>query len=442
MSTTLARATAPTPGPTCRVCNANDQALEGTGGFRKQCVDKAACADRAARQRADAMRPRCIYCNATGDLAGEGPRKRCADERACANRVRGVDGTAGQPGRLSIVQPPARGRSETPAETMIALMQERADVEHVSGPVLYGDTQSFPIEALQARNVVLGKSGCGKTGVASVIVENCLLNNVPVAVLDFLGNLWGIRARGSKEGMPIVIVGGLFGDVPLQLDHARIIAGLIAQGESVLVDLSEYSLEDQQWFTAEFFTELSRVLRRPAHIVVDEADVVAAGFSRSKAQFASQGAVTRFARQIRRWGVGWTFLTQRGPLLHPDIIDSSNVFITMQTTGDDVQRKIRKEAGTRVGAIVADAILSELGRLACGEAWILPDPAWLNTDVSAPFRFRFRQRVTHDSTAVPKIGREVPPAPPLVKADVTAFAGLQRQAANEHKHSQRTRRAS
>lgn len=189
----------------------------------------------------------------------------------------------------------------------------------------------------------------------------------------------------------------------------------------MIIDLSLLTREDQQWFAASFFQELMRSLRIPAMIVVEEAETIVPAFSRGKAHFAAQGAVSLWARQCRNYGSGWFFSTQRPQLLHADIVDASNLFMAMQTTGERASRAILKEATSRVGKTIASAILAELGQLAQGESWLLPDPSWLGDEHSAPMKIKLRKRTTYDSTAVPVIGRPMAPPPPLVKADISVL---------------------
>ena len=409
----------------CKKCNASDQVLTGDT-FRKMCADRAACDARVAGAAAPKRLP-CIYCKSDQfPVHGDGPRKRCMDEHGCAQRVSGTFRPAGSIlERIATQAAPAT--KGTTAEAMIAVMQSIAKSSTLSGPFKLSDTLQLPLEAVQARNVLFGKPGCGKTNASAVIAENCLRNNIPVCILDILGNLWGLRASGTSNGLPIPIIGGAHGDLPLRVSDAELLAQLFAEGHSMLIDLSLFSTCEQQEFAAAFFREALRVLRRPAHLITEEAETVAPAFSRSKSQFASQGAATLFARQIRNFGVGWTFSTQRPQLLHPDIVDASSVFLPMQSTGDNAQRAILRESISRVGKMIATAILAELGQLGRGEAWLLPDPTWLGEEHGAPAKFRFRKRDTFDSTAVPKLNQALPPVPAFVPANLRPFAALSPQ---------------
>src|SRR5579875_2437820 len=359
----------------------------------------------------------CVLCHREGDsMKGEGLNKSCADTAACAARVK-IQRPEANPATHVV-------KNTTPAQALIDLMQAKCNRRAWNGPFELGDDLTLPLVAAQARYVVFGKPGFGKTHASAVMIENCVHNNVPECAIDKLGRLWGVRARGSGDALPIPIIGGIHGDIPLRALDAVALAQIFAEGQSLLLDVSLLTSEDQQQFAAAFFTELLRVLRRPAHVLVEEAESFAPAFSRAKAHFASQGATTLWARQIRNFGVGWTFSTQRPQLLHPDIVDASSVFIAMQSTGENAQGAIRNDARTRLGRTIADAIIAEVGQLGRGEAWLMPDAGWLGQDASAPVRFRFRERTTYDSTRVPQIGEPMPEDPSLAPVDLRSFERL------------------
>src|SRR5579862_3121823 len=91
---------------------------------------------------------RCIYCKAEGvPMTGEGPRKRCSNERDCAARVNAGDPnlkpapapTNGRP-PLASVSPTLRNPNDmTTAEALIELMQRRAGIQDLDGPVELGE---------------------------------------------------------------------------------------------------------------------------------------------------------------------------------------------------------------------------------------------------------------------------------------------------------------
>jgi uncharacterized protein len=115
---------------------------------------------------------------------------------------------------------------------------------------------------------MLAKRGAGKTYTAAVIVEGLLTAGLQVVVADPVGVWWGLRssADGQQEGLPIVIIGGEHGDVPLEMGAGQIIADVIVdEGLSVVLDKGE-----QTRFMTEFAERLYHQNRQPLHLVLDE----------------------------------------------------------------------------------------------------------------------------------------------------------------------------
>ena len=77
----------------------------------------------------------------------------------------------------------------------------------------------FPTEAVTETFAILAKRGAGKTYTAAVLVEELLKAGLHVVVVDPVGVWWGLRASadGAHEGLPIVVLGGEHGDVPLDV---------------------------------------------------------------------------------------------------------------------------------------------------------------------------------------------------------------------------------
>lgn len=380
------------PVPRCYLCNSSDAELKGDGGFKKRCRNEIECQRRIAEARLP-------------QFSDTPPR---ATKVASAQRATAPS-------------------SQTAAEAMIALLQqnEYANVGKLDGPWELSDQLHLPIQAAQVRYTIFGKTGSGKSNVSRVQAENCLDNNIPVQVLDALGNMHGLRSKGKHgAGLPVVILGGPYGDIPLQPTDGELVADLFAAGHSAILDLSEMPTYAQQDFGTDYFTRLLRVLRRPAHLIMEEGETFAAAFTKSKSQFHCTAAATLFARQIRNFGAGWTISTQQMALLAPQVYSSASAFVAMLSTGDEVQQRIGREARSRLGRDVSRAIINELGRLRCGEAWILPDPDWLGTSVGAPRRLTFRMSHTFDSTAIPQIGKPAIVRPPSVPVDLRPFQPL------------------
>lgn len=75
----------------------------------------------------------------------------------------------------------------------------------------------LPLELITSSNGILAKKGAGKTSAAVVLLEEMHQVGVPVIVVDPKGDWYGIRtsASGDRPGLPIPVLGGRHGDVPL-----------------------------------------------------------------------------------------------------------------------------------------------------------------------------------------------------------------------------------
>lgn len=364
----------------------------------------------------------CVYCGrASRGLEPDGPGKYCCtDQVACERRIRDGLTSGSVPEFASAVSPPA-AVTERSGDTRAACAS--------SPPLHFGESLRLPLAAAQARYVLLGKSGCGKTNGDTVIVEEIFPTGAPVIIFDVLGNMSGLRSSsdGMAPGLPIPILGGRHGDLPLHLGDGASIAELVAhKGLSVILDVSQISRDDQQGFAADFFPRLVPCATKPFHVIIEEVDTFAPARLTTKSQARSHTALTVFARQCRNDGHGWTCSTQRPQLLAHDIISSSSAFLAMLMTGDGAQDAIGAEARTRIGKHRAKAILESLGQLRRGEAWLLTDPAWLDDDdaESEPIRFTFRWRNTFDTSRRPKIGEIRPEATVRAEVDVSEFEAL------------------
>ncbi|MGI8651383.1 MAG: hypothetical protein ACR2I7_01140 [Geodermatophilaceae bacterium] len=148
----------------------------------------------------------------------------------------------------------------------------------MSAGLVLAEDLTLPLEAVTETLVLLSKRGAGKTATASVLVEELLGAGLPVCVLDPLGVWWGLRAAadGQGSGLPVVILGGDHGDLPLAATSGQLIADLVVDDlRSVVLDLSEFSKTQMRSFATAFLEQLYRRSRHPLHLVIDEADLLA-----------------------------------------------------------------------------------------------------------------------------------------------------------------------
>ena len=108
------------------------------------------------------------------------------------------------------------------------------------------DGLKLPIDAVTQRISILGKTRSGKSHTAGVLVEEVLKAEQQVVILDPKGDWWGLRssADGKSEGLPITIMGGTHGDVPLEPTAGALIADIVVNNIDLTAEL-EKSIEEK-----------------------------------------------------------------------------------------------------------------------------------------------------------------------------------------------------
>src|SRR5438105_460641 len=102
---------------------------------------------------------------------------------------------------------------------------------------------ALPIEAVTESIALLGRKGSGKTYAAQKLAEEMHRLRAQFVVVDPVGVWYGLRlaADGKAPGLPIPVLGGLHGDIPLEPTGGALIANLIVdRGASVVLDVSQF----------------------------------------------------------------------------------------------------------------------------------------------------------------------------------------------------------
>jgi uncharacterized protein len=260
---------------------------------------------------------------------------------------------------------------------------------------------SLPAEAVSETFAILAKRGAGKTYTAAVMVEELLKAGLQVVVVDPVGVWWGLRASadGTREGLPIAILGGEHGDVPLDVAAGEIIANVVVEeGLSVVLDLSHCRKGEQTRFMTDFAERLYYKNREPLHLVLDEADAFAPQRP-MKGQERLLGAIEDLVRRGRARGLGVTLVTQRAAVLSKDVLAQAEVLVALRTIAPQDREAI--DAWIRVHGTPKEreTLMGSLPSLPIGTAWFW-SPGWLDTFQ----RVRVRRRETFDSSATPRVG--------------------------------------
>lgn len=276
-------------------------------------------------------------------------------------------------------------------------------------------TLSLPLELVTSSNAILGKKGSGKTSAAIVVFEEMFAAGVPVVSVDPKGDHYGIRssADGKGPGLPVPVLGGQHGDVPLEPTAGAVVADLILdQRLSCVLDVSEFSRAEVIRFLLPFAQRLYRQAGdEPLHLLLEECHEYLPQVVRAEdAQMV--GAWQRLVKMGRFKGLGVTLVSQRSAAVNKDVLEQVDNLIVLRTTGprdrDAIERWIDTHADRK-------DIMASLPSLANGEAWL-----W-QPERGEPVRFRFRMRHTYDAGATPEIGKARRPPSTLADVDLAAI---------------------
>jgi len=274
----------------------------------------------------------------------------------------------------------------------------------------------LPLDLVTESNGILGKKGSGKTSAGVVLYEEMYAAGVPVVAVDPKGDWYGIRASGliPDSALPVPVLGGQHGDIPLEPSAGTIIADLIVrEGMSCVLDVSEFSKAEIQKFMTAFASQLYKVAdRTPMHLILEECH-----------EYIPQMVTSADARMVGAWeklvklgrfkGIGVSLLSQRAASVNKNVLTQvDNLFILRTSSAQD---RAAVKGWIEYQANAAD-ILSTLASLNTGECWLY-QPAR-----DEPIRFRFRFRETFDAGQTPKVGEARRAPTNLATVDLSAIA--------------------
>jgi hypothetical protein len=269
---------------------------------------------------------------------------------------------------------------------------------------------------------ILAQRRKGKSYTASVIAEEMVAAKVPFVVLDPTGAWWGLRssADGKKPGLPVVILGGQHGDLPLERGGGKFIADLVLDHPGWYV--IDFSLFESGGAERQFATDFAeRLYRRkgqanmdfPLHLFVDEADRfvpqrVSGG--RGEGRENDQRMLGAFEAIVRRGGLrglGTTIISQRAAVVNKNVLEQIDLLITLRIVGPNDRKAIEEYLRADADDEQRKALMGSLASLDIGEAWLWEpggDPPLFD-------RVHIRERHTFNSSATPKPGqRRVEPS--------------------------------
>ena len=290
---------------------------------------------------------------------------------------------------------PAPAIEETSAEASVRLNRTTPAVRGLQ----LGENLVLPLDAATQSLAILAVKGAGKSNAAAVLAEELFDEGIPWIVIDPKGDWWGIRETvGDSRGLPVLVLGGLHGDLPLSPQSGGDVAELIVERNlTCVLDVSAMDDEDRPEFLHGLGLALFELHRRSPsvrHIIVEEAqEIVPEGAG--KAMRPTLKAWTRIVCQGRQRGLGITLVSQRSALVSKNVLTQTGSLIVLRTTSPQDRTVIR---GWVDFHSVSKEMVDSLPSLANGEAWIVA-PSWLGRVE----RVRLRRRWTFDSGATPEV---------------------------------------
>lgn len=307
-----------------------------------------------------------------------------------------------------------------------------------AAPLKLASNLSLPLVAATETFAILGRRGSGKTHTAVVLAEELLKQGLQVIVIDPLDVWWGLRAgkTAKASGLPIYVVGGERGDLPLHASQGAVLAdAVVAHGMSVVLSLRHLSKTDQRRFVGEFCERLYDLKGKPGartalHVFIDEADAFVPQRMVPGSERAF-GAVDTMIRRGRSSGLAATLISQRPQVINKDVLSQTEVLVSHQLTSPQDRKALLAWIEANDSEDRASAFMASLASLPRGTAWF-----WSPGLLDVFKRVAVRDRETFDSSSTPKPGVAAAQASALRPVDLDALQhsladSLEKAAAND-----------
>lgn len=223
-------------------------------------------------------------------------------------------------------------------------------------------------------NAILGIRDSGKTYTATLLAERLFEANIPFITFDPVGVWRFLRVPGKGHGYPVVVAGGVDGDLPLTVHGApEIVRAAMRNGVSLVIDLFDIHLSKADW--RRIVTACVRVLLHEnhqhglRHVFIEEA-----------AEFVPQrvydGEVYAEVEKLARMGgnsrLGYTLINQRAQEISKAVLElCENLFLHRQR-GKNALESLTKWLDVADVKTTRD-IIKSLFALPTGECW-----AWMS----------------------------------------------------------------
>jgi len=245
---------------------------------------------------------------------------------------------------------------------------------------------SLPLDVVTQTMAILAKRRAGKSYTMRRLVEQLFNAHQQVVVVDPKGDQWGLRSKadGKTPGLPIVILGGERGDVPLEPSSGEIIAKLVVEERiSALLDLSLFRKHEVSTFMTTFLENLYRlkareIYRTPMMLVIDEADAIAPQ-KPQKGEERMLGAAEDIVRRGGQRGIGCVLVTQRSAVLNKNVLTQAQILVVLRTIAPQDLKAMKAWIDVHGDEEQGKTLMESLPSLPTGDAWFW-SPGWPTTD--------------------------------------------------------------
>jgi len=263
---------------------------------------------------------------------------------------------------------------------------------------------SLPIEAVTETLGFLGRRGSGKSYAAQKLAEEMHQQGAQFIVVDPVGIWYGLRlaADGKSPGLPIPVLGGLHGDIPLEATGGALIADLVIdRGVSVVLDVSQFESDaDKARFARAFadrFFFRKKASPSAVHVFIEECqEFVPQNPQRDEALMLH--AFTRMAKIGRNFGIGLSLISQRPQEVNKKVLNLTELLFAFQLTGPQERKTLQGWIANKGIDEDIEGVLPKLERGA-PHVW---SPAWLKISRVV----HIGRKWTFDASSTPKVGKE------------------------------------
>jgi hypothetical protein len=262
---------------------------------------------------------------------------------------------------------------------------------------------TLPAAVVTEKLGFLGRTGSGKTYAAQLLAEQMHAAGAQFIVLDPVGVWYGLRlaADGKGKGLPIPVLGGLRGDIPIEPTGGALIADLVVdRGTSVILDVSQFESDAQKARFAQDFADRFFFRKKAApsavHLFIEEAqEFVPQNPQREETRMLH--AFTRLFKIGRNFGVGGSLITQRPQEVNKKVLNLVELLFAFQLTGPQERKTIE---GWIADKGLDEDIAGELPKLAVGHPHVW-SPAWLKISRVVAIA----KKSTYDASSTPVMGK-------------------------------------